>query len=276
MVKLLFKTCLPLLLSGAFLICGCNVDIPGLVRSTDLDDRLKERDNFTFLNRADAPPLSLGDAYSFIVVTDTHIENGNTGGLDKLKAVIDSDDEIKFAVIVGDITQYGDAQDVRKFIEIADTLGVPCYPVIGNHDIYFANWSVWRTLIGSTCYRIDGDGTTLFFMDSANAFFGRDQLDWLQEELETAQTRIFVFSHANIFVEIPIDIQQSTDAKERARIVSILRNRGDAMFMGHVHRRIIKNVGNVQYITIEDYIGNRVYCRVSVTKTGMAYKFEKL
>jgi len=254
---------------------GCNVDLSGFFGSTDLDIRLEERNNFRFLNDSNRT-LSLTEEYSFIVLTDTHIEDGNAWGLQKLKDVIDSNDEIKFVVIVGDITQYGQAQDMRKFIEIASSLKVPCYPVIGNHDIYFGNWSVWKDHIGSTRYRIDGTGATLFIMDSASAFFGKDQLDWLQKEIKSAQGRVFVFSHANIFVESPVDIQQFTDTNERARITAILRNKCDAMFMGHVHKRTINEAGNVRYISIEDYYDHRTYCLVSVKKTGIQYQFKKL
>ena len=275
MVKKLVKLCLPLFLFGAVCLTGCDIDVLGLFVSTDLDKRLEERDNFGFLTDSERT-LSLGEEYSFIVLTDTHINKGNARGLEKLKTIIDENTEIKFVVIVGDITHYGAARDIEKFIEIARSLEVPCYPVIGNHDIFFNNWQQWKSRIGSTLYRIDGDGTTLIILDSANAFFGKDQLDWLERELKTTQGRVFVFSHTNIFVESLVDIEQFSDTKERARIVSILRNKCDIMFMGHVHKRIIKETGNVQYISIEDYRDNRTYCIVTVEKSGVGYKFEKL
>ena len=256
-------------------LTGCNVDLFGLFGSSDLDNRLKERNSFKFLAE-DERNLSLGGEYSFIVLTDTHIEDGNAWGLEKLKDVIEADSNIKFAVITGDITQYGTAQDVQKFIDIARSLNVPCYPVIGNHDIYFGNWPNWKDRIGSTSYRINADAATLFILDSANAYFGRDQLDWLEREMRTAAGRVFVFSHANIFVESLVDIQQFTDTKERARLVSILRNRAGFMFMGHVHRQTLNEAGNVQYISIEDYRDKRVYCVVSVRQNGIDLQYKKL
>jgi 3',5'-cyclic AMP phosphodiesterase CpdA len=229
------------------------------------------------------PPDFLEDEYTFIVLTDTHIENGNAVGLEKIIEVIKEEKEqgqkIKFVVITGDITQNGSKEDIGKFIEIAHALeesGIPCYPVIGNHDIYFGNWSNWKEYIGSTYYRIDSSGTTLFFLDSANAYFGKKQLDRLENEIKTAEERVFVFSHANLFVESPIDIQQFTDVRERARILSILKGHCDIMFTGHVHRRILNEVGGVKYITIEDYRSSRIYCQVNVNKKGIDYSFHKL
>jgi len=277
MVKFYRILFLILILICACFFSGCNVDLLGVFGSNDLNVRLREKNNLKFLNDRSWTTLpSLGNEYSFIVLVDTHIEDGKAWGLEKLADVISANNEIKFAVIVGDITQYGAARDIRKFIEIADSLGVPCYPVIGNHDIYFDNWSVWKNLIGSTRYRIDGDNTTLIVIDSANAFFGRDQIDWLQRELKSAGPRVFVFSHTNLFVENPLEVHQFTDTKERARIASILRNRCDAMFMGHLHKRNVRDVGNVKYISIEDYRKERVYCLVSVNAGGVSYKFEKL
>ena len=265
-----------LLLGGVFFLNGCNIDLLGLFGSTDLNDRLAERNNFIFLTE-DKRTLSPGDEYSFIVLTDTHIENGNAHGLEKIKNVIEgSYENIEFVVIVGDITQYGSAQDLQLFIDIADSFELPCYPVIGNHDIFFSNWPEWKKMIGSTSYRINGDEITLFIMDSANAYFGNDQLNWLERELKSASGRIFVFSHANLFVNNLTEIQQFTDTKERARIISILRDKCDIMFMGHSHQGSINKAGNVLYIGMEDFKSKKTYCIVSVSITGVSYKFEKL
>ena len=261
------------LLGGAFFLVSCNVDVFGMVASTDLDERWKERNTFNFLSPADRS-LSLGDDFSFIVLSDTHIEDGNAHGLEKLKDAIDGG--VKFVVVNGDITQGGHRKDLEKFIEIARSLGVPCYPVAGNHDIYFGNWRVWKELIGSTAYRIDGGGATLLMLDSANAYFGANQIKWLERGLKTATGRVFVFSHVNLFVESPVDEQQFTDIRERARITSLLKGRCDAMFTGHVHERIIREAGGVRYITTEDFRSGSAYCRVTVSAGGIRWEFKKL
>ncbi|MDR2078804.1 MAG: metallophosphoesterase [Treponema sp.] len=264
---------LAVFLPALLLSLACNVDLTGVITSSDLDTRLESRNIFAFLTDNDRTP-SLGNEYSFIVLTDTHIENGRAQGFERLKDSIIPDD--KFVVITGDITQNGRREDVEKFIEIADTLDIPCYPVIGNHDVYFKNWSIWRDLIGSTRYRIDSNTTSLFILDSANAVFGSAQLDWLRDELMSAGSHVFVFTHTNLFVETPADIQQLTDTRERARIISILKGRARAMFMGHVHKRIIRDAGGVSYISIEDFKRHKTYCRVYVSDAGIRYEFLNL
>jgi predicted phosphodiesterase len=239
--------------------------------STDLDERLKERDNFKFLTEDERFP-SFGEEYSFIVLADIHIENEKTFGFEKLSSIMEG---IKFVVVAGDITQYGDEKDIIKFLEIARSLGVPCYPVIGNHELYFGNWSVWKKYIGSTNYKIDGDTTTLFILDSANSFFGEDQLKWLEKEIKHSRGNIFVFTHANLFIN-GIEIYQTVDIKERARIVSILKNKADIMFMGHSHLRSTEKAGNVTYINIDDFKSTQTYLVVHVRKSGISYEFKKL
>jgi predicted phosphodiesterase len=257
---------------GVFSLSSCDVDLLGLFGSSDLDTRWESRNTFNFLSEADRN-ISLGDDYSFIVISDTHINNGNAWGLEKTKDVIDSD--VKFVVITGDITQNGKRDDIKKFIEIAKILEVPCYPVVGNHDVYSGNWPEWKELIGSTCYRVEGGSAALLILDSANAYFGDKQLDWLEGELKKDNGRVFVFSHVNLHVKDITDGQHFTNTRERAKVISLLQGNCDAMFMGHVHKRIVNELGGVKYITIEDHRDNSVYCRVWVSKNGIRWEFRK-
>jgi 3',5'-cyclic AMP phosphodiesterase CpdA len=270
--KALIPGCLPLLI--VLFLEACTIDLFGFFVSSDPDERLKDKNTFKFLSEADRE-LRLGDEYSFIVVSDTHIEKGETYGLERLAQAVDG---AAFVVITGDITQYGSRKDLRKFIEIARSLKVPCYPVLGNHDIYFNNWKEWKDLIGSSSYRIGSPGgsTTLFILDTANSTFGGSQLNWLERELKSANPRVFVFTHTNLLVETPGDIVQLAEVRERSRFMSILKGRCDAVFMGHLHKRITRKLGGVHYITLEDYKDNRIYCQVYVSPEGFRYEFKKL
>lgn len=278
-----------LIIGAACFVSACRIDLFGLFGSTDLSKRLDEKNNFAFLGRYNGLPLDWGDTYSFILLSDTHIENGDAWGLEKLRDLVDNhngdisniDNKIKFVVITGDITQNASEKDFKKFIEIADSLlpfGVSCYPVIGNHDVFFGNWSNWRDFIGSTLYRINSDEgkTTLLIMDSANAYFGKEQLDWLENQLKSSGKNTFVFTHANPFVESPVELQQFTDTTERARFISLLHGRCDYAFTGHVHQRVVKEVGGVTFVTVEDFRGKQVYCLISVKPGGITYDFKKL
>jgi len=281
-----------LLLLSAVCFIGCNIDLPGLVIANDLDDRLKERDNFKFLDGKNSKgenrnwrTLNEGTDYSFIVISDTHIENGEGLSKDKkiylgkLADITNNNKNIKFVVITGDITQNATVKDFDKFIEIADSLGVPCYPIAGNHDVYYRDstdkgWTKWRDIIGSTNYRIDGNSTTLFILDTANAFFGKEQLDWLEREInsDSIKSNVFVFAHAPLFVVGPVDMQQSTDTKERARLLSILRDKCDIMFMGHLHKHMVNKAGGVEYLSLASFIDESAYYIVTVSPSGIKWE----
>lgn len=264
-------------------LSGCNVDILGFFGSTDFNERFRERGSFNFLNSAELAP-NFSAPYSFIVLSDTHIEGGDTHGLERIKDTVQGanagGENIRFVVVTGDITQNGRRQDLEKFLEIAESLrslSVPLYPVIGNHDIFSGNWSLWRELIGSSTYCVESPDTTLIMLDSANANFGRDQLEWLEDRLRGAKGNTFVFTHANLFTESIKDIEMLTDTRERARVLSLLKGRCDALFAGHVHRRIIRKAGGVWYITQEDFKGHSNYCLVRVDAAGgISWEFKKL
>ena len=273
MVKYPVKITLYILLLNLFCLTGCG-DFQDFLTSTDLDKRLAEKDNFKYLGSRGGTTLSLKNEndYSFIVFTDTHIEDGNAWGLEKIADIIQNNKQIEFAVILGDITNNGSEKDIKKFIEISDLFKVPCYPVIGNHDILFNSWKNWRDLIGSTNYQITGNGINLLILDSANSFFGKQQLDWLESKIKSSKGNTFVFTHCNFFVN-GINLQQSSDAKERARVISILKNKCDIAFSGHSHERYINSAGNVQYITVEDYKDKTAYCIVTVKNSVVTYIF---
>jgi len=277
MVKHSVKFIFFILTLNLFCLIGCDNGFLDFLTSTDLDKRLAEKNNFKYLGSRGGTTLSLKNQndYSFIVITDTHIKDGNAWGLEKIADVVKNNNKIEFVVVLGDITDYGAAQDVNKFIEISDIFNVPCYPVIGNHDILLNNWKNWKDLIGSTNYHIAGNGINLFILDSANSFFGKQQMDWLESRIKNSSGNNFVFTHSNFFVN-GINLQQSSDAKERARIISILKNKCNIAFSGHAHERYINSAGNVQYITIEDYKSEKVFCIVTVKDSVVSYKFGKM
>jgi predicted phosphodiesterase len=268
--KLFFRLCV---MSGVFLLAACS--LPQYYN--DFDSRFSFHDVFNFITPSDRNPV-LGNEYSFIVVSDTHIDDDESA--QEFAELKDHIGDSKFIVVTGDITGNGTKEEMQRFTDIARTFGVPCYPVIGNHDVYVDNAGPWKEIIGSSTYRIDSsDNTaTLFILDNANASFGQEQLQWLEGEMKSARKRVFVFAHDNFFVNgSPPDFEQTTDVFERARVMSLLQGNCDMMFMGHLHKQIIKEYGGVTYIVNENYCDHkRTICRVHVSDDGVSYEFEKI
>jgi predicted phosphodiesterase len=259
--------------------------LAGLFAANDLNERLLEKNNFNYLTEDERNMKSVfssaDEDFSFIVLTDTHVEGGNIDDLEKIKAEITATGA-KFITILGDITQNGAEEDFKKVFEFARSLSVPCYPVIGNHDVYFGNWPQWKKHIGSTRYKVRDkyhENVTLFILDSANAFIGKSQIDWLEKELKTAKGTVFVLTHSDLFVQDKIKIQQLYDPAERARIMSLLRDNNDKckiMLMGHSHEWVQKEYGDIIYISIDDYKSTQKYLLVTVKGGEVSYELKKL
>lgn len=211
---------------------------------------------------------ALPETYSFVVISDIHLKKNDKRMLEQLQYAFIKGDA--FLVCVGDLTASGSKEDVQEFLKIIDTIPVPCYPIIGNHDIYRHNWPVWQELIGETVYRIDTGSTTLLMLDSANGLLGKNQLDWFEQQLTSTNKHVFVFSHCNFFVHRRIAFQQFPNFAERNRFIKICKDKVDAVFTGHSHHRYSHIAENVLYVNMEDFRDKGIFCRVHVS----AQKFQ--
>jgi 3',5'-cyclic AMP phosphodiesterase CpdA len=247
----------------------------------DYDSRFTYHNEFRFLSTSngDFTP-DLGEPYEFIVLSDTHI----SGSADDFAAIKDHVGSARFLVVTGDITDNGTGEEFERFKDAArairTTAGIPCYPVIGNHDIYTNRGTPWKEHIGSASYRINGGDTSLFILDNANGYFGNDQITWFERELNSVPGRVFVFAHENFFISSSpsslFDAEQTTDVRERALFTSLLRGRCDIMFMGHLHKRIINKFAGVWFIMLEDFRSTKTFCRVRVSGENISWTFETI
>jgi len=91
--------------------------------------------------------------FQFAHISDTHIGSAPTAA-DDLRATvkdINANPDLKFAIITGDITEFGADTELRQAKAILDSLNKPWYVIPGNHD---GNWSEsgansFRTIFGS-------------------------------------------------------------------------------------------------------------------------------
>ncbi|MEM7232988.1 MAG: metallophosphoesterase [Planctomycetota bacterium] len=90
--------------------------------------------------------------------------------------------------------------------ELVGKAGVPCVPIIGNHEIYgeLGEADFYRAfdLPAHGYHRIDRDGLRLIFLstpDQACLSPGDESFDWLARELDTEQD-VLVFSHFSLLL----------------------------------------------------------------------------
>lgn len=213
----------------------------------------------TSVIKEEVQSLPLTVPYSFLVVTDTHITESETNRFEDIENIVRQQGD-SFVVVTGDITQSGKKAELQNYIDLANNLSVPCYPVLGNHD----NRTPfnWKVMIGLSFYRIDVDAATLLFINSESRYSKKD-IDWLEKQMNSSAKNTFVFTHNKSFLT----------EDRNSQVLSILEENGAMLFSGHTHRRAIQNTGGVEYITIEDFRDDGTYCRVYVTENGVEYEF---
>src|SRR5262249_34164125 len=79
------------------------------------------------------------DSFQFAWLSDTHV--GSTTGEEDLRASvrdINSQTNLSFVIVSGDVTEYGSREQLQLAKEILDDLKIPSHVVPGNHD---TKWS---------------------------------------------------------------------------------------------------------------------------------------
>jgi len=131
--------------------------------------------------------------FSFAIITDIHIGEGfldygsegydddgegHNGLIDKVNAAVDKvnanlrEYDIRFVMVPGDLTDSSEKSEYVKAKQILDSLDVPYFPIIGNHDM----WPYYRLEDGSWVETETPVGDAYF-----EEIFG-DYLDALVEE----------------------------------------------------------------------------------------------
>ena len=96
----------------------------------------------------------------FAVLADTHI--GNEGADVHLREAIRSiaaDPDTEFVLLLGDLSDKGDAESYSRAAEILSRLNKPCYVTTGNHDAKVPErYARFREAFGRGYFRFDAGG----------------------------------------------------------------------------------------------------------------------
>ncbi|MDR2585801.1 MAG: metallophosphoesterase, partial [Prevotellaceae bacterium] len=143
---------------------------------------------------------------TFAFLADTHIGSG-TSVEDLTKCVndINSQPFIQFAILAGDITEFGSDDELAKAKEVLGLLNVPYYIIPGNHD---TKWSesgcnTFNRIFGAS--RFSFTSHEMLFIGSnsgpnmrmGNAQVPREELVWLDSLVKAThkETPIVYFVH---------------------------------------------------------------------------------
>lgn len=206
----------------------------------------------------------------FLVASDLHYNK--TGGRGILSGVagdgnmllVDSDRIVRtfiaqvngmsprpdYVILAGDLIT-GNPADYGPLKVILDGLTVPYLFTIGSHDSPYRSEiaSLWGSQVpeftnSSSWYYKDLGGARFIFLDSGDDQFPREELDWLNQTLETDQT-VFAFIHHPL-------VKDAFHLSAMKAVASALAHKGNvaAVFNGHNHRNYIIEQGGLLHVSV--------------------------
>lgn len=145
--------------------------------------------------------------FKFALITDTHIGSPNNN--EDLQRTVDDINqnmpEIEFAIVSGDVTEFGSDKELTIAKNILDQLNVPTYTIPGNHD---SNWSEsgtnsFLTIFGTETFGFEHNGYKFFGLPSGPNMrmspgqIPREGITWFNEQLEQTdkETPIIFVNH---------------------------------------------------------------------------------
>ena len=204
------------------------------------------------------------DDYMIYVCTDSHITKKTHRNLDYFMNVYRSAQGPKMALHLGDLI------DAQKNFECADsiihyagqTIADTLLLTPGNHDIYFQQWSIYRSLFGTGVYWFDTNNGNkkldLFIcLDTAEGTIGTRQMKWLKELLakksKEGYRRIIVFTHTHFWKQDESQGHTSNLSMEETYELTSLFAQSGVQFVwsGHQHARQSVVYKGVNYLVLD-------------------------
>ncbi|MEO0082272.1 MAG: metallophosphoesterase [candidate division WOR-3 bacterium] len=226
-----------LLRLALFLVCaGCRWDLAQIVCRPTVDERVKA----SIAGEIPWPePVEVSrDSFCFAVFGDPQVGSDGKHLLGRFREDI-GPKHISFFCVLGDLTNDATEQEVTTIRAALDSVGVPYYATIGNHDLYQKEgWQRFRDNFGPSCYSVTiADRLKLIFLDTAEGTVGERQFAWLEQELSKSRScRKVVCTHFPCYDGITPTMWRMASTAERLRLESMLSEyRVHAIVSGHIH-----------------------------------------
>ena len=296
------KQHLIIMAAAMILTAGCNrLDVAGMViNRSDTEERVA--DWLDYNNQNGMPVIeNAPDEYHIYSCSDSHYSERDSivpqGEKDRLYKYITAernDPQAIFAIHAGDLVNESGEAGFRMSAEAMtynpeiQAKNDPCFPVIGNHDVYYDCAKFFKQYFHTSTYTVTvktvgGFQDLYIFLDSGNGTHGQRQLEWLEEQLEhrSDYRHCVVISHNWLFrtsynytttpaANLPQDEQYAfMDLMSRSDVELVL--------MGHFHMREQRQFGGVQYVMTDNLNdgGKPSYLVVNVGEK-VRYEYEEL
>ena len=265
--------------------CGeSNLDVLGMVhtRSENADQRFAQSMEYNHQHGYDTVYVASND-YRVYIMSDMHVDF-STFNLDTFVMDYLSDPAAApFCLMLGDMINATGHYDycMEHMAPIWDGTGDTCYCTLGNHDMYFDQWQVWRSHLKTSTYWFmvqTPDYKDLFIsLDSGDGTLGSDQLNWLRallkQKSQEGYRHIAVYTHTHFF---KIDASQGHTSnmalEEMYELCDLFSQYGvDLVLQGHSHARNLTVFKGVQYLRVdalEDHYYNAYYTILGVGESA--------
>lgn len=248
---------------------SCNrLDVLGMVvNRSDTEERVAD---WLDWNNSHDPIVidSVPNEYTFYSCSDIHINEDNS----RFAAFITeerNDPEAIFSIVAGDLCN----ESGERPFHLCDSAMIfkpgtqakndPCFPIIGNHDVYFDCAEHFKNHFHTSTYAVTvktlgGYQDLYLFLDSGNGTHGDRQLRWLEEQLASRllYRHCFVISHNWLFrttYNYTTTPAANLPEDEQYAFMDLMsRHQVDMVIMGHFHYRDAKTFGGVRYVMTDN------------------------
>ena len=288
--------------AAMFLASGCNrLDIAGMVvNRSDTEARVADWLDY---NAQNGMPVieNVPDEYRVYSTSDSHYSERDSivpqGAKDRLYKYITAernDQKAIFAIHAGDLAnESGEAgfrmsQAALQYNPETQAKNDPCFPVIGNHDVYYDCADFFKQYFHTSTYTVTvktmgGFKDLYIFLDSGNGTHGKLQLEWLEEKLShrADYRHCIVVSHNWLFrtsYNYTTTPAANLPQDEQYAFMDLMsRNNVEIVLMGHFHMREQRQFGGVQYLMTDNLNdgGTPSYMVLTVGEK-IRYEYEEL
>ena len=249
----------------AVLMTACSddftLDLKGMFSLNGEPVDVRFAQSMTYNNDKGEMHLDMGsDEYMVYVCTDSHIILNTQVNLDYFIDTFNAEAAPKIAI------QLGDLIDAQKNFPCADSVlslaNGPLFITPGNHDVYFKQWSIYRSYFHTGTYWFDTNNGSkkldLFIcLDTADGTLGTKQMQWLRDLLEKKSKegyrRIIVYTHTHFW---KLDDSQGHTSnfslEETYELAALLgQYQVDYVWSGHQHARQSVFFRGVNYLVLD-------------------------
>ncbi len=194
------------------------------------------------------------DPFSFAVIGDPRTSQTVFG---KIIEQINRDKDLKFVILLGDITQKSRFEEYMLFLKKLSKLQKPVLVIPGNHDIHGAGRVWFYRLFGPFYFSLKTEKAYFILMDtSEKRHLFPFEVRWLEAKLKESQkyTYRFVFMHIPPYDpregkrKIGHSLKNPQDAETLLSLFS--KYKVTAIFCSHIHTFISGNWDSIPfYIT---------------------------